>query len=228
MIYPTIARHNQYDTARLNQMSIQCGIVVAHQPGTNMIQVRLPGAGERIVSRVVIPYGATFQAEDRVLIVKAPTDTHWMAVCRLQEADQYGLYASSAMQENELHRPSDFVVFAADQLLVAHWNAWPGKALCYQVQYDTYESDTLHYTIYTYGSFFLYKPDPPGAYYVRCRALSYDVVEDAAYYGAWTLWASATTVQAVTIEEFDSLHSLFVTHVLEQEWAWALHLTGAT
>ena len=103
MIYPTILAHEQYSQAGLNQMSLQTGTVIAHQPGTNMLQVRLPGAGDRVIERVLAPYDSTFQSGDRVLIVKSPAEAWWMAVCRLQNPDQYGLYSSSAMHTKQLY-----------------------------------------------------------------------------------------------------------------------------
>ena len=227
MIYPTILAHEQYSQAGLNQMSLQTGTVIAHQPGTNMLQVRLPGAGDRVIERVLAPYDSTFQSGDRVLIVKSPAEAWWMAVCRLQNPDQYGLYSSSAMQENVLHTPSSFTVFATAQLLIGQWDAWSGQALCYEVQYDSTADEMSVNFLHTFGSYFIYNPPTPGTYYARVRAMRYDVALDEAFYGSWSSWGSATTEEIVTRADYDALESMFLAHVQEQEWAWALHVTGA-
>lgn len=228
MNYPIITRHEQYNRSVLNQTAIQSAIVVAQQPGTNTIQVRLPGAGDRVLSRVLIPYGQTFQSGDHVIIVKNPTEIWWSAICRIQEPDQYGLYGSSATQENSLHKPGEFSVWAADHLLIAQWEPWTGAAHCYQVQFDDWENPTVSdiNTFFTYGSYFLYQPSEPDTYYVRVRSMRYEVAEDKAFYGSWTDWDSATTVGIATQAEIDALESTVLAHIEEQEWMWALHLTG--
>ena len=226
MIYPTITPNEQYNDLSLHQMSLQAGTVIAHLPGTNTIHVRLPGAGDRVIKRVLIPYGEVFQSEDRILIAKSPAETWWMAVCRLQEPDQYGLYGSAALQENELHAPTDFSVYAIDQFLVGQWNAWTGKDLCYEVQHDASANDASINFFYTYGSYFIHKPAVYGRYYARARAMYYDVATDQAFYGAWTAWANDVTVEMATKSEFDSLHSVVLAHIEDMERTWAGHLIG--
>ena len=81
-------------------VELQVGIVVSAQPGTNRIRVRLASASQRSIRNVTCG-DVALQASDRVLIARAPRESTWFAVTKIQTTNEYGTVASEALSEDE-------------------------------------------------------------------------------------------------------------------------------
>lgn len=201
---------------------IVAGTVVSWQPGTNQIDVRIGRTGNRVVRNVVLPYGLHPDSGDTVLVAHTPTDTPWIAICRVMDKDRYGLAVATSQAENELHPPTGFTVYAVDALIVAEWQGWAGNTLCSLVQHNDAEEEEGATEFYTWGSYLLYRTTVANTRYFRVRNLRYDVQEEVAYYSAWTSWANATSSPPSTA----GIASALYLHMHQQDWMWTRHLTG--
>lgn len=201
------------------------GVVLSHQPGTNIVDVRL--AGNRIVRNVIVPYGANFQEGDNVVVAAPVSQTGLVAIARLQDKDNYALAAAAEVTGRfEMHPPSNFSVTAHQGLIVAEWEGWSGQTLCFDVQHNSTASETSAVTFYTRGSYLLYPTTVVTTRHVRVRTIRYDVAAYVAYYSGWTPWASATSAPGVSQAEFDALNDYVKYLVASIEDEWGLHLLG--
>jgi len=228
MRYPVITPHQRRNVLPKDTVRLLTGTILAHQVGTNTIYVRLPGAGDRVLKNVVIPHGFEFQANDRVLIAKPPSERYWVAVARLQDPDQFGLTAANVTQEYELHQPSNVQTFSSAQLIICVWDAWTGRAGCFEVQYGESTDPDFCKSFYTYGSHFIYRAETTIILYIRVRSIRYDVLKKEGYYGAWSDWQSQASSDAVTRDEFDQLWCMVQAHIEDNERYVDLHEMGET
>lgn len=183
---PEERRPREVNTSRL-----EVGTVVSQQPGTNRIDVRLRGSHHRVVRNVLVPYGAAFQTDDTVLVCRVQTEAAWLAIVKVEATDEFGLSLSQVVSETDLHPPSNFTVVGLPGFVLGTWSAWPGRATCFEVQYNTTQLDAGG-SHYTYGGQFIWDCEPPGKRYVRVRSLRYDVGTYDVFVSAWTAWAYAT------------------------------------
>lgn len=229
MRYPVVQPHSRRSTAPSgNAVKLLTGIILTHQAGTNVIYVRLPGAGDRVLKNVVIPHGFEFQAGDRVLIAKPSSEQYWVAIVRLQDPDQFGLTAANMTQQYELHQPGNFQMFASEQLIIAVWDAWTGRAGCFELQYGETTDPEFSQSFFTYGSHFIYKSTTPITLYARVRSMRYDVIRKEGYYGSWSDWENETSLNAISRNEFDQLRALITAHIEDNDRTLSLHLEGDT
>jgi hypothetical protein len=204
---------------------VDTGIVVSRQPGTNMVDVRL--AGNRIVRNVTVPYGISFQEGDSIVVAAPMSQTGLVAVARLQDPDSYALAAAAEVSGKfEMHPPSGFAVTALQGLIIAEWEGWSGRTLCFDVQHNATATESTAVTFYTRGSYFLYPTTVATTRHIRVRTIRYDVARYVAYYSGWTSWASATSVPGVSQAAFDALNDYVKYLVASIEDEWGLHLLG--
>lgn len=223
-----VLEHHDVGQAAPAQSYICAGTVVSWQPGTNVIDVRIGRTGNRVVRNVVLPFGLYPDAGDTVLVAHTPTDTPWIAICRVMDRDRYGLSVATTQAENELHPPTGFTVFAVDSLLVAEWQGWAGNSLCFLVQHNSVgDDDGNEVDFYTRGSYLLYRTTTAITRYFRCCTVRYDVDQNEAWYSAWTSWQGATSAPAATAANLDGLEQGLLHHMHEVDWMWTKHITGA-
>lgn len=197
--------------------------IVSQQPGTNLVDVRVGRMGHRVLRKVRVSHGTTYQAGDFVLIARTYTGQGWVCVVKIQDPDQYGLDQATSQAGNELHPPSGFTVYAANSLIIAEWGGWAGGAdVCYLCRHNSSEKDENATDFITRGSYCVYKTTVATTRYFRVRSLRYDVTEDEAYYSAWTIWKNATSSPISTAV----LHAGLLQYMHQRDWVWTQHIRG--
>jgi len=209
-----------YAPFRLEGTAILTGVVASHQPGTNLIDVRI-GNARRVVRKVRITYGAEYQPGDVVVIVRTPVEQGWIAVARVQNNDEYGLNAALVQAANQLHPPSSFTVDTVGGLIIAEWEGWAGASVCFQIQHNSSTTELYADEFFTRGSYFLYETTAVETRFFRIRSVRYDVVNNESYYSAWTDWQSATS----SLSQEDT-HNLLLVHMHDMDEMWTMHLLG--
>lgn len=205
--------------------SIQVGIVLAAQEGSRMMDVRIEQTN-RAIRHVLAAAGTTFQAGDRVVIMHTDYGEHrWVAITKLL-SDDNARDSSSVAKANVMHPPSGFVVEAVGSIVVAEWEAWPGKASCFQVQHNSSASEVGAIEFFTRGSYYLYRTSVATTRHFRVRAFEYNVEYKESYASAWTVWASAMSLASATSVEIESAKSALIEFMLDQDIAWTMHLVA--
>lgn len=173
---------------------LELGEVLSHQPYTGRLDVKLKGAGSRVIRNVIISPDQPVSEGDWILLARVTAERHWIMVVRLPRHDEYG-YEASATQADAvpLHPPANFAVHSAKQHVVGTWDAWPGAAICFQTQVYTASSVDVDVgdVSYTFGNLLLYQGTPGTTYYMRVRAVRFDTEAGTAHGSAWTSWGSA-------------------------------------
>lgn len=176
--------------------SITTGVVVAVRPGSNQVSVRLSNLSGHTVENVTVPAGQTFQSGDRVLLTSLPHSPSWVAITKILDTDEYGLWASQQVGERELHPPNNFTVVGGVGLVMAQWDAYTGNTVCWEIEHNSSPTTAGSSSLYTRGSYFLYPSVDEVTRYVRVRAVRYNVSTHEAWHSRWSSWASATSVKA--------------------------------
>jgi hypothetical protein len=171
---------------------------VVHVPtGGNTVHVRLSNIAGQTIRNVVIAEGLKLQTGDRVLLAHTRDDPHWIAITRVLDTEEHGLYTAEMLGENELHPPHNFVVTGGVGMVIAEWDAYTGNTVCWEVFHNSSASSTGQENLYTRGSYFIYPVTGAAeTRFVRIRALRYDVETNVAYYSRTTAWSSATSIVA--------------------------------
>jgi hypothetical protein len=199
---------------------MEIAIVVATHPGSNRVSVRLADGPGRVLKRVLLPDNLLLSADDRVLVCRTQSEIPWMVVARVQTTDEYGLLAGKAANQNQLHPPENFAVTGYYGAVLATWDAWPGAALCWEVQWTSSEEEYDGLT-YTCGGMHLQLVTDNSVLYMRVRAILYDTDEMLAFASAWSGWLGARPLVFPTdvSAQLDQLAGVM-------EEIWARHLEG--
>lgn len=205
----------------LGSTRLELGTVLSHQPGTNRIDVRLQGVHQRVLRKVLIPAEGTFQQDDTVLICKVSSANTWLAIVKVADEDEYGLALSKVAGDSDLHPPSNLVVTGLPGFILGAWDAWPGAAICFEIQANDTGADSGGLTSYSYGNVYLYPGLPPDRLYMRVRSLRYEPDEYEAYWSAWTAWDWAVPLMTaeMVVAQLDEFQHMI-------EILWVKHLEG--
>jgi hypothetical protein len=205
----------------LGSTRLELGTVLSHQPGTNRIDVRLQGVHQRVLRKVLIPAEGTFQQDDTVLICKVTSANTWLAIVKVADEDEYGLALSKVAGDSDLHPPSNLAVTGLPGFILGAWDAWPGNAICFEIQANDTGAESGGPTSYSYGNVYLYPGLPPDRLYMRVRSLRYAPSEAEAYWSAWTSWGDAVPLMTAEMvaNQVDELKNSL-------ETLWAMHLEG--
>lgn len=206
---------------RMEESRLSLGTVISQPPGTNRVDIRLEGSHHRVIRNVILPMGASLQADDLCLVCRVPGSTSWIALSKIGRSDEWGLALSQVTDETDLHPPSGFVVTPMAGGILGTWEGWPGRATCFQVQYGNKPNGSTAGAMYTYGSHYLYQVSGPGRKWIRVRACRYAPSERESYWSAYTPWRGAIP-QLSTSELRQQLDEYM--HL--QEATWQAHLQG--
>ena len=205
-----------FGTARM-----EIAVVVAPQPGSNRVSVRLAGSSGRVLRHVLMPDNLLLSTDDRVLICRTQSEQGWMVVARVQTTDEYGLLAGRKANQNQLHPPENFAVNGYYGAILATWDAWPGAALTWEVQWCSEPTDYYDGYTYTGGGMHFQLHAENTLLYLKVRAIQYDMDEMRAFASAWTAWKGARPLvwPANISAQMDQLAAIM-------EEIWARHLEG--
>jgi hypothetical protein len=143
-----------------------------------------------------MPVGQTFQSGDRVLVANVSDDPGWIAITKVLDTDEYGLWASQQVGERELHPPNNFTVTGGVGLVIAQWDAFTGNTVCWEIEHNSSPVTAGSSSLYTRGSYFLYPSTDAVTRYVRVRAVRYNVATHEAWHSRWSAWGYATSTKA--------------------------------
>lgn len=226
---PEAARPERWPWGRL-----ELGEVLSHQPYTGRMDVRLKGAGSRVIRNVLISPEEPISEGDWVLLARVTAERRWMMVVRLPRHDEYGYEASATQaEETELHPPANFAVHSAKQHIVGTWDAWPGAAICFQTQIHTASNvdDDVGDLSYTFGNVLVYQGTPGTTYYARVRAVRFDTSTGTAHGSAWTSWASGEPLPHYGTEAtrvgYDTTNVLYGTLWVESDTSFTYLWNGS-
>lgn len=191
------------------------GEVMGKLPGSSRISVRPALGSGRSIQNVIVAGGVNFEAGDRVLLVRVPAETAWIALAKVRDTYEYGNEITEGEGAQNMHPPSNFAVAAYTDLILVEWEGWSGDTLCFEVQNNSSAAESDSSNFYTRGSYYIYPvPVEPLTRYFRVRTVRYNVTAGVAYYSGWTDWSSATApgphmanaIQQLEFDEFMTKH----------------------
>ncbi len=191
------------------------GEVIGQLPGARRISVRPASGSGKSIQNVIVSEDVDYQAGDRVLLARVPTENAWIALTKVRDTNEYGSEITEAEGAQNMHPPSNFAVAGYTDLILAEWEGWAGDTLCFEIQHNSSAAEANASSFYTRGSYHVYPvPTEPLTRYFRIRTVKYDVPRGVAYYSGWTDWSSASApgphiangIQQLELDELMTKH----------------------
>lgn len=220
--------------------SVTVGKVADVNPATGKLTIRLTNQSGQTLRDVFIPEDVVLQSGDRVLMVRPNDGSGWMAVTKVIDHREYGLKYSQMHWERERHPPNNLTPNSGIGFIAFGWDAWPGDAVCWEVQHNESASESGASRMYTLGSYYLYvssSPEREETRYVRVRAVRYDVKRNLCFYSRWGEWTDGTTLVSPSSHDEEKLcdgqlpatsTTLYTASETTRVTDIILHNTGAT